>query len=340
MVDALQLRFGVHSQALNNFDLAWQSWSFNGSGKAPELAAFFPSDPPPREFVIELVKVDLDFWWRYAEKLTDAIKNLETVDLSGASSDQKQAASLAAVDLPPRPKLEDYVSRFPVLGALESLPIELIELEFTKRHAYGDQPSVAEFTARFPTHGESLRALLQRWWENRSPRKMASPSSDVAGPEPGSDAATGASVAFADRYRKMKKLGEGAFGTVWLAEHLELGKLVALKEPRAERFGSEAEIEAYLHEARVLASLDHPHIVPVYSCGSHGGRTVLRRVEVRGRHGLGCLPQAKAIDIHTDGGVAGVRGGCTAADTQSRAGSPRHQARQHLDRQPWLAVCG
>jgi serine/threonine protein kinase len=52
-----------------------------------------------------------------------------------------------------------------------------------------------------------------------------------------------------------------------MAEHLELGKLVAFKEPRADRFGSDAEIEAYLQEARVLASLDHPHIVPVYDAG-------------------------------------------------------------------------
>jgi serine/threonine protein kinase len=54
---------------------------------------------------------------------------------------------------------------------------------------------------------------------------------------------------------------------VWLAEDLELRRKVALKEPRAERLRDPADVETYLAEARVLASLDHPHIVPVYDVG-------------------------------------------------------------------------
>jgi serine/threonine protein kinase len=71
----------------------------------------------------------------------------------------------------------------------------------------------------------------------------------------------------AQRYRKIRELGQGAFGTVWLAEDLELRRQVALKEPRADRLRTSFDIETYLAEARVLASLDHPHIVPVYDVG-------------------------------------------------------------------------
>lgn len=69
------------------------------------------------------------------------------------------------------------------------------------------------------------------------------------------------------RYRKIRKLGEGAFGVVWLADDRELRRSVALKEPFRERLRDPADVEMYLTEARLLASLDHPHIVPVYDAG-------------------------------------------------------------------------
>ena len=69
------------------------------------------------------------------------------------------------------------------------------------------------------------------------------------------------------RYRKIRELGSGAFGTVCLAEDLEPRRQVALKEPRAERLHNATDIETYLTEARVLASLDHPRIIPVYDVG-------------------------------------------------------------------------
>ena len=37
--------------------------------------------------------------------------------------------------------------------------------------------------------------------------------------------------------------------------------------PNPERISRPEDVEAYLNEARILASLDHPHIVPVYDVG-------------------------------------------------------------------------
>jgi serine/threonine protein kinase len=62
-------------------------------------------------------------------------------------------------------------------------------------------------------------------------------------------------------------LGEGAFGRVYLARDEELHRRVAIKLPLSDRIGSPQEIEAYLSEARTLAGLDHPNIVPVYDVG-------------------------------------------------------------------------
>lgn len=75
---------------------------------------------------------------------------------------------------------------------------------------------------------------------------------------------TGAQVG---RYRLLRLLGEGAFGRVHLAVDEELQRRVAIKVPTPERFRNPADAEAYLAEARTVATLDHPNIVPVYDVG-------------------------------------------------------------------------
>jgi len=69
------------------------------------------------------------------------------------------------------------------------------------------------------------------------------------------------------RYRAAKVLGEGGFGRVYLARDDELGRSVAIKVPHAQRVSRPQDVEAYLAEARMLAGLDHPHIVPVHDVG-------------------------------------------------------------------------
>jgi predicted Ser/Thr protein kinase len=69
------------------------------------------------------------------------------------------------------------------------------------------------------------------------------------------------------RYRVERLLGKGGFGCVYLAHDDQLRRPVAIKVPRPERFARPEDAEGYLAEARVLARLDHPHIVPVHDVG-------------------------------------------------------------------------
>jgi len=70
------------------------------------------------------------------------------------------------------------------------------------------------------------------------------------------------------RYRVEKVLGQGGFGLVYLAHDEQLHRLVAIKVPHTRLVARAANAEAYLAEARTVAGLDHPNIVPVYDVGS------------------------------------------------------------------------
>ena len=58
----------------------------------------------------------------------------------------------------------------------------------------------------------------------------------------------------------------GGFGAVWKAFDSELERTVAIKIPRKDRI-SAADVEQFLHEARVAAQLSHPHIVTIHEIG-------------------------------------------------------------------------
>ncbi len=70
------------------------------------------------------------------------------------------------------------------------------------------------------------------------------------------------------RYRVERILGQGGFGRVYLAHDDQLQRLVAVKVPHRRLVSHSEEAQAYLSEARTVAGLDHPNIVPVYDFGS------------------------------------------------------------------------
>jgi serine/threonine protein kinase/formylglycine-generating enzyme required for sulfatase activity len=81
-------------------------------------------------------------------------------------------------------------------------------------------------------------------------------------------ASTGAGSLAAGRYQLERQLGAGAFGQVWLGFDVELQRQVAIKTPHQRLVDRRECIEAYLTEARTVASIDHQHIVPVFDVGS------------------------------------------------------------------------
>lgn len=72
------------------------------------------------------------------------------------------------------------------------------------------------------------------------------------------------------RYQVRRELGRGGMGRVYLARDVVLGRSVALKVVGPDRAGG-LSTERFLHEARAIARLNHPHVVQLYDFGEYKG---------------------------------------------------------------------
>ncbi|WP_437536594.1 serine/threonine-protein kinase [Sorangium sp. So ce726] len=69
------------------------------------------------------------------------------------------------------------------------------------------------------------------------------------------------------RYRLLREIGTGASSTVHEAEHVDLGRRVALKVVSAEHSATDVIASRFRREARVLSRLSHEHLVKVHDFG-------------------------------------------------------------------------
>ncbi len=73
---------------------------------------------------------------------------------------------------------------------------------------------------------------------------------------------------FIGRFCIERILGQGGFGVVYLGLDEQLQRKVAIKVPRPQFVERPEDREIYLKEARTVAGLEHPNIVPVHEVGS------------------------------------------------------------------------
>jgi serine/threonine protein kinase len=69
------------------------------------------------------------------------------------------------------------------------------------------------------------------------------------------------------KFELIDRVGMGAFGTVYKAHDPELGRFVAIKVPRSGSLAGKEDLDRFLREARSVAQLRHPSIIPVYDVG-------------------------------------------------------------------------
>jgi eukaryotic-like serine/threonine-protein kinase len=79
------------------------------------------------------------------------------------------------------------------------------------------------------------------------------------------------SDALRDRYALERELGRGGMATVYLAQDLKHGRLVALKVLHPE-LAATLGPERFLREIHTAARLQHPHILPLFDSGESAGQ--------------------------------------------------------------------
>ena len=96
-------------------------------------------------------------------------------------------------------------------------------------------------------------------------RSMLGRGPASAPPPPGGRSMIGRVIG--DRYGVTALIGEGGMGEVYEAEHLAMGRLVAVKVLNPKRAQDREAISRLRHEARVAGTLGHPNICAIYDMG-------------------------------------------------------------------------
>ena len=78
------------------------------------------------------------------------------------------------------------------------------------------------------------------------------------------------------------EIGRGGFGNVYRAQDLDLDRSVAIKILDPLYLRDQRWVARFRREARVMAHLDHPHIVPIYEIGEMEGRLYLAMRHIDG----------------------------------------------------------
>ena len=104
------------------------------------------------------------------------------------------------------------------------------------------------------------------------------------------------------RYRITDTLGEGGMGVVYAAVRRAVGAAPRLKVLRRESAADPVARERFWREARLAASVNHPHICQLYEIGESDGQLFMAMERLDGeplaaRLGRGAVPLADAVRI-------------------------------------------
>ena len=221
-----------------------------------------------------------------------------------------------------KPKIEDFLGDMPeptrtaLLRELQSIEAEIHEKMEEPRVVSPRPPEAAQAASR--EHAE--------WVVSQSTRDTADRRQDAAAED------TPAHPAQIGKYRIEQVLGRGSFGTVYQGFDTVLKRHVAIKVPHPHMVSKPEDVELYLEEGQVLASLDHPHIVPVFEADrTTDGRCYVVSKFIEGTN-LGARIKQSPLSHPEAAEIVAVVAEALHhfASPQDRASG--HQARQHPPR--------
>jgi serine/threonine protein kinase len=143
---------------------------------------------------------------------------------------------------------------------------DLVE-ELTARLQAGEAVELESYRRDHPEHAERIEQLLPAL------RLLADASQSrtdgLLAPTPAADSDPLAGTL--GDFRLIREVGRGGMGVVYEAEQISLGRRVALKVLPFAATMDPRHLQRFQNEARAAASLEHPHIVPVYGVGCERG---------------------------------------------------------------------
>jgi serine/threonine-protein kinase len=105
-------------------------------------------------------------------------------------------------------------------------------------------------------------------------------------------------------YRVLRKIGQGGMGSIWLAEHVRLGRHAAIKVLHPELLSRPEIVTRFFNEARAATAISDPGIVQIFDFGQHSDGSAYLAMELlegeplnRRLARLGALELAEALRI-------------------------------------------
>lgn len=151
------------------------------------------------------------------------------------------------------PSLSEYLRDWSG-EARSCLFAHLLELELEIRSTKGELPDAREYSSRFPDFADIVSQTFEQHWGFAANEPISLGKLDTSSEELKQIASLG-------RYQVRHKVGDGSFGTVYLARDVRLERDVALKTLK--RRGTPSQTRRLTSEARNAAALSHPSIVRV-----------------------------------------------------------------------------
>jgi serine/threonine protein kinase len=149
-----------------------------------------------------------------------------------------------------KPKVEEYIARFPELNSDNNLLAAIIIEEYRCRHKAGERTDAEQYRERFPalypTIKNDLDAIGASWTiADRGPRQW----------EPIAEGL----VEVSQQYELVRELGRGQFGEVWLARKKPSGieKAIKILLQAADRESAQRELKSL----ELIKNLRHPYLL-------------------------------------------------------------------------------
>jgi tetratricopeptide (TPR) repeat protein/tRNA A-37 threonylcarbamoyl transferase component Bud32 len=203
-------------------------------------------------------------------------------------------------------------------AALDELHHELLKIEIGWRLQQGQRPSRAEYLLRFPSNQQLVLTVFQDienlLFGNAEELSFATVPHQQATEVLARDASIDPSVSDnamtrlpqLGGYRVVREIARGGMGIVYQATDTQLGRNVAIKMIRGDYVVDRSIVERFTTEAKAVAKLDHPNIVPVYDFGEFEGQPFFAMAYVDGESLAdrvlrdGPLPPATAAKMMID----------------------------------------